>query len=429
MAQIDVAAWDFLSRDVSFCCGLQSPMLSWIGSGGIVLFFLWQIGKLWREVTVSRRPFHRLRPTLLALVQSRKHLYADSLSAKALMRAKDQRHPSSPLDEHRDCDDLEALDAAIQRESFFRHSWRQFRKTLLVEHPSWFMEPKIYSSRQAEEFFTQDALFGSRVNLSFYGQLPSLITGIGLLLTFLALFVGLSKLHAEGHNIDGIQGLINGLAGKFLTSIVGLVCANAFSLIEKPAVFRLMAAQQEFIDLLNELFPRKTMEQMLEDLTSRQKTRVEPRADAGGHVVDQFKATMADSLGGPVAALTSTVQSLIRSKEAEHSDSRQHLAGDVRRAVQAGLEPPLKQLTAAVHDLTTILKGLQATPGLNEGRLDQLVLRLTEALSTLAPEPITSSALVYGHEGTGKAGTRERALPALQASTAELVGASGPTRR
>ena len=29
-----------------------------------------------------------------------------------------------------------------------------------------------------------------------------------------------------------IQGLINGLAGKFLTSIVGLLCANVFVLLE-----------------------------------------------------------------------------------------------------------------------------------------------------------------------------------------------------
>jgi len=91
--------------------------------------------------------------------------------------------------------------------------------------------------------------------------------GIGLLLTFLALFIGLSRLHADGREIVGIQGLINGLAGKFLTSIVGLIVANLFTLFEKPMVYRLMNAHHSFLNLMDTLFPRKTMEQMLEQLT------------------------------------------------------------------------------------------------------------------------------------------------------------------
>ncbi|MGH7232975.1 MAG: hypothetical protein ACREJU_16695 [Nitrospiraceae bacterium] len=426
MAQMDFMMWDFLSRDVSFCCGLQSPMLSWIGSAAIVLFSLWQVGTLWRETSSSRRPFDRLRPTLHALAQSRKHLQPERLSAKVLMRAKDQRRNPSPVAEHRDCDDLEALDAAIQQEGLFRHTWRQFRKTLLIEHPSWFVEPKIYSSRPAEEFFTHDALFSSRVNLSWYSQLPSLITGIGLLLTFLALFVGLSKLHAEGQNIEGIQGLINGLAGKFLTSIVGLLCANAFSLIEKPVVFRLMNAQQEFIDLLNDLFPRKTMEQMLEDLTSQQKSHAGNQPDFGASAIDRFRTTMANSLGEPVAALTSTVQSLIRSKEGDRTDARQRLVTDVRQAVQAGLAPPLKELKEVMLDLAKTLKGMHATHQADEANIDRLVVRLTDALDSRLRERATSPSmkLVYGHgalavKGTGKI---ERNLPEREPASAQVAG-------
>ena len=82
------------------------------------------------------------------------------------------------------------------------------------------------------------------------------------------MFIGLGKVHAEGSEIVGIQGLINGLAGKFLTSIVGLIVANVFTFIEKPMVARLIKAHHTFLGLIDQLFPRKTMEQMLEQLTS-----------------------------------------------------------------------------------------------------------------------------------------------------------------
>ena len=61
--------------------------------------------------------------------------------------------------------------------------------------------------------------------------------------------------------------MINGLAGKFLTSIVGLLCANLFVLLEKSAMHRLATTQQQFVTMVDELFPRKTMEQMLENFT------------------------------------------------------------------------------------------------------------------------------------------------------------------
>jgi len=58
------------------------------------------------------------------------------------------------------------------------------------------------------------------------------MTGMGLMFTLLAILIGRSELHANGSEIDGIQELINGLSGKFVTSIVGLACANAFTLLE-----------------------------------------------------------------------------------------------------------------------------------------------------------------------------------------------------
>ena len=62
--------WEFLSRDVTFLGGPHSPMLSWLGVFGIVLFFLWHILKLKNEVRSVRRAFERVRPMLVALAKS-----------------------------------------------------------------------------------------------------------------------------------------------------------------------------------------------------------------------------------------------------------------------------------------------------------------------------------------------------------------------
>ena len=178
-----------------------------------------------------------------------------------------ERPPAEPGNaEPIDVERLRELDRTMRAVPGFRRPWVQYRKTLVFERVAWFREPRVFSTRRADEFFTQEAVLAGRLDLAFFGQVPSLTTGLGLLLTFVAICVGLSRLHADGQTIDGIQGLINGLSGKFLTSIVGLVCANLFVLLERPALRRLLDAHAEFLALLDESFPRRTVEELLDGL-------------------------------------------------------------------------------------------------------------------------------------------------------------------
>jgi hypothetical protein len=251
----------------------------------------------------------------------------------------------------------------------FRGPWAQYRMTLILEQVPWFVEPRIFSTRRAAEVFTEETLTANRVNLAFYRQFPSLVTGIGLLLTFLALFIGLGKLHAEGSEIVGIQGLINGLAGKFLTSIVGLIVANMFMFIEKPLLSRLMKAHHTFIGLIDQLFPRKTMEQMLEQLTSIQGELPRDQSTSGGELREHLGGWGTNGLAVPTANLIAAVQSLTTLQQDEHAETRRTVTG-LSRVIKEELHGPLNELTDAIHDLTSLLKDAQNTPVPMETPLD-----------------------------------------------------------
>ena len=209
--------------------------------------------------------------------------------------------------------------------------------------------------------------------------MPSLLTGIGLLFTFMALLVGLSKLqlHTDGHTIVGIQGLINGLAGKFLTSIVGLLCANLFTFIEKPAMFRLLAAHHICMQHLDELFPRKTLEQLLEGLHG---------ASHGKAQASQFAhqaattAIPADALAQPIRAMADTMQTLAQeirthllSKQPPHTDPAQILSDH--------LAPLIQGLTGTVERLTDILNTQQQQHYASTTQVTHLIDQLTGRLN------------------------------------------------
>ena len=386
---IDLSSlWEFLSRDTAFFGGPQSPMLSWLGSFGIVLFFVWQVIRLTSEVARARRPFDRIGPMLSALANDRGDVDRERFTNRALVGFTPHTYQTPSASTRIDCDDLQSVETAMQKEPMFRHPWVQFRKTLILEQTPWFIEPRIFSTRRAEDIFTQDMLLNHRVNLAFYSQLPALVTGIGLLMTFLALFIGLSRLHADGSEIVGIQGLINGLAGKFLSSIVGLIAANLFTLIEKPMVFRLMNRHQTFLDLLDKLFPRKTMEQMLEQLTPVHGSQGKNRPVSGREPHELYEGSRTDSLALPIAELTSAVRSLAQWKQDEQA-ARQRMTDELPRVFREEFTAPMKELNDSIHDLTRFLKDAHAHRSQTTMTLDDLMSRLTD---TLADQRASSSA-------------------------------------
>lgn len=353
--------WEFLSRDVAFLGGPHSPLLSWLGSCGIVLFFLWQIFKLTKETASVRQAFDRVKPMLITLTEERGDFDRERFTPHPGKGYPTQAGRTANPARRTDCDDIQTLDKGMHQEPLFQEPWVQYRNTLIREQVPWFVEPRIFSTKRAAEVFTQEALMAHRVNLAFYRQLPSLVTGIGLLLTFLALFIGLGKLHAEGSQVVGIQGLINGLAGKFLTSIVGLIVANIFTFVEKPIVSRLLNAHQRFLGLIDQLFPRKTMEQMLEQLTSVEGERQGARSASGGELQEHVGGWGMNGLTGPTAELTGAIQSLTKLQREEHAEARRTVT-ELPRIIKAELHGPLNELTDAIHDLTRLLKDAPNNP-------------------------------------------------------------------
>ncbi|MDR4471207.1 MAG: hypothetical protein MRJ92_00705 [Nitrospira sp.] len=179
--------------------------------------------------------------------------------------------------------------------------------------------------------------------------------------TFLAILIGLSKLHADGSHIVGIQGLINGLAGKFLTSIVGLLCANVFVLLEKSALHRLATTQQQFVTMVDELFPRKTMEQMLENFTPGTGST---KASAGKGVIpgdlgDRLVGTLTDRLNPTVIALREAVEALGRRDHGGRAAAPDRLAEDVSRVMQQTMATPIQELNQAIQTLARSVEDLK----------------------------------------------------------------------
>jgi hypothetical protein len=370
-----------LTQDVAPFGLLSAPLISWCGSAGLTIFFLWQITRLYQKSTLTAQPFARISRCLGPLAQERQHLDQDNLTTHPSGTLKNRHQETPPHLDRRDMKDLQLIDATFQREPWLAPAWKQYRKTLVTEQVAWYIEPRIFSSRSAQDLFSLETIFRGSLNLAWYQQVPSLLTGIGLLLTFIALLVGLSKLHADGHGIAGIQGLINGLAGKFLTSIVGLVCSTLFTLLEKPLMFRLLSAHQHCTHLIDDLFPRKTLEQILEGMTgtARRPHSTEQPSRFSGPM--PYAQTAPDAFIQPLKAMTQSMDSLTR-------EIRAHLLAEKTPSVRIPSEtileafaPLIEQLTMALKQIPRKLEPHQAPRSSSTDQVNHLVDDLTARIT------------------------------------------------
>jgi len=385
-------AIQLLTQDVAPLGALSAPLVSWCGSAGLTIFFLWQVTRLYQLSTQTAQPFARVTRCLDKLAQERLQLDQDGLTLHPPGALKSRTQEPPPHLDRRDGKDFQLIDTTFQREPWLSPAWRQYRKTLVTEQVAWYIEPRIFSSRSAQELFSLETIFRGKLNLAWYQQVPSLLTGIGLLLTFVALLVGLSKLHADGHGIAGIQGLINGLAGKFLTSIVGLVCATAFTLIEKPLMFRLFSAHQQCTHLIDDLFPRKTLEQILEGMTGtlRRPSSLEQGLKHSPSIPYAQPAT--DTLTQPLKAMTKSVDALTQEIRAHlHAESTPPAPYPIETIANA-FAPLIQQLRIALSQLPQQLEQPPVQRFSSPQEVDHLVDDLTARISH-TPRSTTGASL------------------------------------
>lgn len=388
------ASWDLLGRDMALVGGFQSPLLSWLGAGGIILLCLWHSLVFIHGTWQIRQAFARLHPTVARLASARRNASQEWILLPH--SSKKQQQQAQEQGARRDLDDLQELDRVMRAERTFVGDWLSYRKTFVVEQPAWFIEPTVSTERSAAEHFSFASLCATRLNVRFYQQLPSFLTGVGLMFTFLAILIGLSKLHADGSQIEGIQGLINGLAGKFVTSVVGLACANGFLLLEKLLWYRLAEQHRRLVSLLDELFPQKVTDRNLSMPQS-------PPASVGSSFrsdsANQLVQAVHQRLGSTVSALTSISQSLATLGGTQGRLNPEHLASDIGVEVRRALKPVMDSLLESIRELTHSIDKQRHPAPFSHAETDKMLDRLMSRLdgARLAAESKSNS----GQEKTG----------------------------
>jgi hypothetical protein len=163
----------------------------------------------------------------------------------------------------------EEIKSSLSEIPVINHYWSEFWETVVINKDQRGKD-QFFNTVDAEYFFNEENLISNHVDIRFYNALPGILTGLGILGTFLGLMFGLSQLDLNSPTAaelsKQIAGLLNGATIAFSTSVWGMLSSICFNVLEKKCIKDLTEKVGVVKRLIDELFVKKTTEKWLSEI-------------------------------------------------------------------------------------------------------------------------------------------------------------------
>lgn len=299
--------------------GLKAPIFSWLAAIGLIIFPIYYFVRLYSH-------FRKVSATYLSVVNK-----LATLQKEIVIR------PGNGLS-------LSAYDSIA--ETFngtpsLISAWSGFKSKIVTRQDKEGAD-HFWATDSADTDFSESALIDIHLNKAFFVSIPGVVTGTGLLFTFLAILVALFdvKINPDTKKFEGIPGLIGGLSGKFVSSVAALFSATIFLLSEKAIFHRLSNGRKKLVLSIDNLFPRLTSTQVLSDIHNDIAEQTKAFRLFNSDLSLKLRESFSESLGPTLEHMVKTVDELnqlLRKAEEQKQDS-----------IVAQLEAVLKNLEQSI---------------------------------------------------------------------------------
>ena len=149
-------------------------------------------------------------------------------------------------------------------ETDFGTPWQEFVETLILPDPA--SDKPIRNSHEVSRYLNGTTIVAPEVSLGFYRSMPNLLTGLGILGTFMGLAAGVGAARIGLSSGDpteitaSLQQLLSGASLAFLTSITGIGSSILFVLVERRATWFLNLAVDDWVKAIESCLQRVTTE-------------------------------------------------------------------------------------------------------------------------------------------------------------------------
>ena len=247
-------------------------------------------------------------------------------------------------------------------------------------------------SGSATEIFTTanlgEGIVGSRLLMA----TPAILTGLGVLGTFVGLAMGIGGLDLSSQNINNlnqsIAPLIQGCSTAFITSVWGVFASILFTVLEKALEWLSVKRIQKVQVAFDALVPRYTPEESMLDLqrSSLEQEKISKGlagaiGDAmqkaidrlGNSITDAVKKTLGDGASDLAGKSAEMMAKALTDQLVKLEDSMK----EISTQFHSEFGETNKNLTETISKFETVLSGVDATVKSSQSAVTQAVAGLT----------------------------------------------------
>jgi hypothetical protein len=293
--------------------GLDAPKFAWLAAAGLLLLPLDVLLYLWWRI---RR---------------------ESAALKDATEKVERLRTRQPVDPRRGLTSATYNELAdiFAKSATLKAPWGAFA-SLIVARRSSTGDDQFWASESGDIAFTDSAVFEGRLNRGFFNSLPGIVTGTGLLFTFLAILVALMdvRINTQTNQIEGLPLLIEGLSGKFVSSIAALFSATVFLLAEKPLSHRLTRSRLRLVSSIDALVPRLSATRVLVEMHRDIGEQSAAFRSFNADLSTKFKQGFNESMGPTIQRMVETIEELNRNLRAAETQKQDSITGTVTKLLQ-----------------------------------------------------------------------------------------------
>ncbi len=237
------------------------------------------------------------------------------------------------LTEFRKDNSIEYPTKLFKSSKLFIHLWEEYRQTLHkqfeLNHQTGIEElVAIRSTTPAELFFGPSVLVDGQLHTEFFKHLPGILTGLGIIGTFLGLIHGLQAFQINENTEvirQSLEQLLHGVYEAFLVSMVAIFWAMFVTIVEKSILSALYRKVEDLCFLIDSLYESGTGEEYLKRLVKSSETSASQASIIKDALVGELKEILRE-------VTQQQIQSTL--------SSQQQLGDQFRESIQAGISQP-----------------------------------------------------------------------------------------